>query len=111
MFRYAVPALSLLLAGCITLGDSDEPIASLRMPAPVPGSEKVAIVVLPGFGHGAGKLRDEFVQDLTHNFEAARSVAQRGIAQNLNEFAAATFTHAVQAYTLDSPAPLGSCDV
>lgn len=61
MFRYAVPALSLLLAGCITLGDSDEPIASLRMPAPVPGSEKVAIVVLPGFGHGAGKLRDEGV--------------------------------------------------
>ena len=48
------------------------------------------------------KLRDEFVQELSSNFQSVRSVAQRGVGANVGQFAATTFTHAVQAYSLNS---------
>jgi pimeloyl-ACP methyl ester carboxylesterase len=50
-----LPAVILLtlaatLAGCITIGDADDPIASILVPATQPAPEHPLVVVLPGFG-------------------------------------------------------------
>jgi len=46
------------LAGCIVIGDSSVPIATVAATAPQPSSERVLVIVLPGFGSDAAELKD-----------------------------------------------------
>ncbi|MGH8504713.1 MAG: alpha/beta fold hydrolase [Stenotrophobium sp.] len=43
-------AITAMLAGCITIGDADDPIASILVPATQPAAQHPLVVVLPGFG-------------------------------------------------------------
>jgi len=51
-------ALAAALGGCVVIGDADQPISAIHMPAPVPGATPEAVVVLPGFGDRAEAMRD-----------------------------------------------------
>ena len=51
-------ALAAALGACIVLGDADEPISTIRLAAPTPNGTPEAVVVLPGFGDDAERMRD-----------------------------------------------------
>ncbi|MGH8442522.1 MAG: alpha/beta hydrolase-fold protein [Nevskiaceae bacterium] len=51
-------ALGAVLAGCIVIGDEDAPISAIHLPAPAPNGTPEAVVVLPGFGDNAERMRD-----------------------------------------------------
>lgn len=49
---------ALILPGCVTLGDSDQPISTQTILAPEPGAERTAVIVLPGFGVDVEEMRE-----------------------------------------------------
>jgi len=51
-------ALAAALSGCFTLGDADEPITTITVPAPAPNGTPEAVIVLPGFGDSATRMQD-----------------------------------------------------
>lgn len=63
----AAAALALCaLAGCIVIGDEDEPIEMLVSPAPEPSPQPDAVVVLPGMGADAKAMRERGVDAAVH---------------------------------------------
>src|SRR5262245_58655827 len=60
-------ALSFLgVAGCFTIGDAQKPIAVETIAAPRPAAERIAIIVLPGFGADAGEMKERGVAMAIH---------------------------------------------
>lgn len=57
---------ALPLCACLSLGNSDRPIATMLVPALAPAAERIAIVVLPGSGHNAETLKDRQVDRAIH---------------------------------------------
>jgi len=51
-------ALAAALSGCFTIGDADEPITTITVPAPAPNDTPEAVIVLPGFGDSASRMQD-----------------------------------------------------
>ena len=51
-------ALAAALGACVIIGDADDPISAIRLAAPAPNGTPEAVVVLPGFGDDAERMRD-----------------------------------------------------
>ncbi|MGQ0587288.1 MAG: alpha/beta hydrolase-fold protein [Gammaproteobacteria bacterium] len=63
MKRLILPALAATLAGCFVIGDADEPIATVSLPAPAPNGAREVVVVLPGFGDDAEVMHDRGIAE------------------------------------------------
>jgi hypothetical protein len=46
------------LAGCIHIGDAEQPIRFETIAAPKPGAERIVVIVLPGFGVNAFEMKE-----------------------------------------------------
>src|SRR5688572_30727890 len=46
------------LAGCIHIGDAEQPIRFETIAAPQPGAERIVVIVLPGFGVNAYEMKE-----------------------------------------------------
>ena len=55
-----------VLAGCLAIGDSRQPIETLAVAAPRPAAERDLVIVLPGFGVDAHEMRERGVAAAVH---------------------------------------------
>lgn len=54
------------LTGCVTIGNADQPIASILVPATQPAAEHPLVVVLPGFGADAHDMQKHDIGAAIH---------------------------------------------
>ena len=61
MSRILICLAALGLGGCFAIGDSQLPIASETLAAPLASAQRTLVIVLPGFGDDARKMKDRGV--------------------------------------------------
>jgi pimeloyl-ACP methyl ester carboxylesterase len=62
----ALSSVAVTLAACVTIGNADKPIGTILVPAPQASGERTLVVVLPGFGSDAEKLREHGIGEAVH---------------------------------------------
>src|ERR1700675_1507165 len=61
MSRILICLAALGLAGCLAIGDSQVPIATQTLAAPLASAQRTPVIVLPGFGVDAQEMKDRGV--------------------------------------------------
>ena len=70
MFRKPLRLLLLIaattLSSCVSIGNADDPIATILVPATVPTADRTLVIVLPGFGSNARDLEKHGIGEAVH---------------------------------------------